>query len=310
MDRRAGAVIVAGAINVDVIVRVGRLPGPGETVHGPSYLQQSGGKGANQAVAASRVGALVTLLGVVGGDDFGRSALAGMVAEGVDTSHCVVLPGDRTGLALIVVDGDGENQIAVAVGANGRADAALIASGLAELSAPAGAIVLCTLEYDDEAVIAAVEWASAEGHRVVLNPAPARRLPEAVLAARPILTPNATEAMQLTGLADAEAAARQLAVLSGAPVVVTLGAQGALLWNDGRARRYPASRVRSVDTTGAGDALNGILAAELSAGRPLEEALPVAMLGAAISTTRPGAQDGLPTREAVLSALAGEPARE
>lgn len=300
----AGTVIVAGSINVDLIVSVSRLPTAGETVLGDRLVQQNGGKSANQAVAASRVGAHVIMLGAVGGDDLGRSALDGLAAEGVDVSACRRLEDERTGLALIVVDAHGENQIAVAPGANARLDGEMIRGEAARLRPPAGSVCLLGFEVGDDAILAAARWAEERGLRIILNPAPARPLMAELLATRPILTPNETEAGMLTGAGDAEAAARILADRSGAPVIVSLGADGALLWADGRARHLPATPVRPIDTTGAGDALNGILAAELARGAPLEEALHWAMVGAALKTTQAGAQAGLPTRDAIAAHIA------
>ncbi len=155
----------------------------------------------------------------------------------------------------------------------------------------------------DDAVVATASWAAAKGLRIVLNPAPARPVLEDLMAFGPILTPNETEAEMLTGERDPECAARALSARSGAPVIVTLGADGALLWGDGVAERLPALRVDPLDTTGAGDALNGILAAELAAGADLREALRWAIVGAALKTTVAGAQAGLPTREAIASLL-------
>lgn len=298
------AVVVAGSINVDLIVSVPALPSAGETVLGTRFIQQNGGKSANQAVAASRVGAAVTMLGAVGADDLGRTALSGLGAAGVDTSCCRVVEGEHTGLALIVVDDAGENQIAVASGANGRLDAAMIEAEVAALVPAAGAVCLLGFEVFDEPVMATARWAASRDARIIVNPAPARPLLDELLALHPILTPNETEAQMLSGEADAEAAARALSARSDAPVVITLGAEGALLYDGEAFERLPALPVEPVDTTGAGDALNGVLAAELSRGADLREALRWAMVGAALKTTRAGAQAGLPTREAIAEHVA------
>jgi ribokinase len=305
MTAAGGMVIVAGSINVDLIVGVARLPTAGETVLGDRFIQQNGGKSANQAVAASRVGATVVMLGAVGGDDLGRSALEGLASEGVDVSSCRRLAGAHTGLALIVVDAVGENQIAVAQGANMCLDAAMIRGQTAELRPPSGAVCLLGFEVPDEAVLAAARWAVRQGLRLIVNPAPARPLLDELLTLAPILTPNESEAELLTGTADPEAAAGILSAWTGAPVIVSLGAEGAVLSIGGQATRLPATKVRPVDTTGAGDALNGILAAELARGAPLEAALRWAMVGAALKTTRAGAQTGLPSRAAIAAHLAG-----
>ncbi len=298
------AVVVAGSINVDLIVGVPHLPAAGETVLGDRFVQQNGGKSANQAVAASKVGAAVTMLGAVGDDDLGRSALVGLAQAGVDVARCRVVAGEHTGLALIIVDATAENQIAVAPGANARLDAAMIAAEVLDLELAPTAVCLLGFEVRDEAVLAAARWASQKGLRIILNPAPARPLLAELIGLGPILTPNQTEAEMLSGEAEPEAAARVLAGRSGAPVIVTLGAEGALLWRDGQAERMPAHAVTPVDTTGAGDALNGILAAELAGGADLREALRWAMVGAGLKTTRAGAQAGLPDREAIARQLA------
>lgn len=302
-DQRAG-VIVAGSINVDLIVGVPTLPGPGETVLGSRFTQQNGGKSANQAVAAARVGAKVTMLGAVGDDDLGRSALAGLAAAGVDARRCRIIHDTHSGLALIVVDEGGENQIAVASGANARLDAHTIEALAASLEPAAGSVCLLGFEVPDAAVLSAARWAAEHGLRTVVNPAPARELSPALLALGPILTPNEAEAAMLSGHTTPEDAARALADRTGAAVIVTLGADGALLHVGGRSERLPAMAVEPVDTTGAGDALNGILAAELAGGAELREALRWAMVGASLKTTVAGAQAGLPTRQDIARHLA------
>jgi ribokinase len=298
-------VIVVGSLNIDLIVGVEHLPRAGETVRGDRFVRQGGGKGANQAVAAARAGAHVTLVGAVGDDDFGTAALDDLAAAGVDVSACRRVPGEHTGLALIVVDRAGENQIAVAPGANALLDAVMTAAALDRLRPPPGSVCVVGFEVEDAAVVTTARWARRRGVRMVLNPAPARTIPAAALATGPILTPNEVEAERLTGTWAPEAAARILGERSGSAVIVSLGAEGALLWQPGEVRRFPATPVVPVDTTGAGDALNGILAAELAAGVPLDEALRWAMGGAALSTLVPGAQAGLPRREAIAELLAG-----
>ena len=303
MTDTGASVVVAGSINVDLIVGVERLPAAGETVLGNRFVQQNGGKSANQAVAASRVGAAVTMLGAVGDDDLGRSALSGLRSAGVDVSRCRTIAGEHTGLALIIVDATAENQIAVAPGANARLDQRMIEAEVAHLEPRPGAVCLLGFEVPDEAVLAAARWAAGKGLRTIVNPAPARPLLDELYALGPILTPNASEARMLSGESDPRAAARVLSARSHGPVIVTLGADGALLWADGEAERLPALTVEPVDTTGAGDALNGILAAELAAGADLREALRWAIVGAALKTTKAGAQAGLPDREAIIERL-------
>jgi ribokinase len=279
------------------------LPTAGETVLGTRFIQQNGGKSANQAVAAARVGAAVTMLGAVGGDDLGASALGGLQAAGVDTSRCRVVADTHTGLALIVVDDEGENQIAVASGANARLDAGMIEAGTTGLQPPRGSVCLVGFEVPDSAVVAAARWAAARGLRIIVNPAPARPLPDGLVELEPILTPNETEAEMLSGEHTPDAAARALSARTGAPVIVTLGAEGALLHAGGASERLQTIRVEPVDTTGAGDALNGILAAELARGAGLREALRWALVGATLKTRVAGAQAGLPAREDIAAQL-------
>lgn len=288
-------VVVVGSVNVDFIVRVDRLPRAGSTVTGGTFELQQGGKGANQAVAAARAGAHVLLIGAIGPDDIGRSARASLVADGIDISGLSVVGDDPTGVALIVVDGAGENQIAVASGANARLDCAAVASALDGVEpAPRGACLL-GFEVPDDALIAAGRWAADRGLRIILNPAPARPIPAALLDLAPILTPNAGEATALSSVTDPRDAAHRLAVRTGSPVVVTLGRDGAVLVDGGRTQMLPGYVVPTVDATGAGDAFNGILAARLAAGASLDDALRWAMAGAALSTTALGAQTGMPT---------------
>ena len=280
-------VVVVGSINVDLVVVVEQLPAAGETVAGGRFAQHGGGKSANQAVAAARLGATVTLVGAVGADAMGDEAVEALEAEGIDVSG-VARVDAPTGVALIVVDAAGENQIAVASGAN----AALT---LPELDLRGEGVVLLGHEVSAEVVERAARAANAAGWPVVLNPAPARALPDAKLA---VLTPNASEAAQLTGEDEPEAAARALAEQTGAAVLITLGARGALLLEPGgEPQLLPAAKVKVVDTTGAGDTVNGALAAELAAGRSWPDAARFALAAAALSTTAPGARGGMPRRD-------------
>jgi ribokinase len=287
------SVLVAGSINVDIVVHAERLPGRGETVAGGRLERTGGGKGANQAIAAARAGAAVTLAGAVGDDDLGADALAELSAEAVDVGAVRRLAGVATGVALIVVDAAGDNQIAVASGANHEVTAADVRAG-ARVSA-GGAVgrlgcVLASFELLDEPVLAAARIAREAGCPLVVNPAPARPLEPALRELRPIVTPNRTEAAELTGEPDPEAAARTLAALTGAPVVVTLGEQGALVQDGAGAAHVPAPAVRAVDTTGAGDTFNGVLAAELARGSELRAAVAAAVVAASESVTRRGAR--------------------
>src|SRR5215217_6698652 len=265
------SVLVVGSINVDLTVHAERLPAPGETVAGGRLERTGGGKGANQAVAAARAGAAVVLAGAVGDDELGAEALAELRAECIDVSAVARLGGVATGVALIVVDRAGDNQIAVASGANHAVSAA-------HVRAAPGA---------DEALSSAA--ARAAGPGCVL--ASFELLDAPVLEElRPILTPNRREAAELTGASDREEAARALARLTSAPAVVTLGEEGALLLERGGTLHIPAPRVRAIDTTGAGDVFNGVLAAGLARGEELRAAVTAAVAAAAASVTRAGAR--------------------
>jgi ribokinase len=284
---RKPLVVVVGSVNVDMVVHAERLPGPGETVAGGRLERTGGGKGANQAVAAARAGAAVALIGAVGDDDLGTEALAALRAEHVDVSAVPRLADVATGVALIVVDRAGDNQIAVASGANHEVTAEHVrAAG----GAARPGCVLASFELRDEAVLAAARMAHDAGSRLVVNPAPARPLGQALTDLQPMLTPNRQEAAQLTGEHDPETAARALVDRTGAAVVVTLGERGALIADDDGTELIAAPSVRAVDTTGAGDVFNGVLAAELARGRELRAAVRVAVAAAAESVTRPGAR--------------------
>jgi ribokinase len=288
------AVVVVGSVNADLVVSVRRLPRPGETVTGGTFGRHGGGKGANQAVAAARLGARVTFVGAVGADDLGDEALGQLEAEGIDVSATARLDDVATGVAVIVVDERGENQIAVASGANAALTGAMVDSALRLEGA---GVVLLGHEVPEEAVIAGARAARAAGWTAILNPAPARPLPDGLDDV--LLTPNAEEASALTGEQDPEAAAQALRRTTHASVIVTLGANGALLLEGEAARRLPAPTVQVVDTTGAGDTVTGALAAELAAGRPLREAARFALSAAALSTRAAGARAGMPRRDEV-----------
>jgi ribokinase len=295
------SVVIVGSVNADLVVSVQSLPKAGETVTGGTFARHGGGKGANQAVAAARAGARVAMVGAVGADDLGDEALRELAAEGIDVAAVARLDSVPTGVAAIVVDEHGENLIAVASGANAELDAAIVEEAVARLiGRGSDGVVLLSHEVPEAAVAAGIRAGREAGWHVVLNPAPARRLPDDIEGV--VLTPNADEARVLGGERDAEAAGRALAARTGAPVLVTLGAAGALLL-DGDAERLPALAVEVVDTTGAGDAVNGALAAQLAAGRPLRDAARFALAAAALSTRTAGARAGMPRRDDVLAAL-------
>lgn len=286
--RQRPSVLVVGSINVDLVVHADRLPAAGETVAGGRLERSGGGKGANQAVAAARDGADVSLVGAVGDDDFGAEALAALRADGVGVTAVARLGGVATGVALIVVDRDGGNQIAVASGANHEVTAAHVRAAVAAAGRPG--CVLTGFELLDDPVVAAGRAAREAGCALVVNPAPARPLPPELCELRPLLTPNEHEAAELSGEPDPEAAARTLTARTGAPVVITLGARGALVADGASNELVRAPSVRAVDTTGAGDAFNGVLAAGLARGHELRAAVEAAVAAAARSVTRAGAR--------------------
>ena len=308
-----GRVVVVGSVNVDLVVAAPRLPGPGETVVGAGLHVFGGGKGANAAVAAARAGADVALVGAVGADDTGTTALAALVADGVDTAGVAVLTDQPTGVALIVVDAKGENQIAIGPGANGAVSVAHVEAALAVVL-PGAACVLVSTEIPLDAVAAAVRAALAGGVRCVLNPAPVIEGLADLVPLGAVLTPNESElaelgrALGLAGAAGAAEPAELLAALverSGAPAIVTLGGSGCLFATPGVApQAMPARQVDVVDTTGAGDTFNGVLAARLAAGDDLPSAVAVAGIAASLSVGAVGAREGMPDKAAIEGARA------
>jgi ribokinase len=274
------AVVVVGSVNVDLVVTVARLPVPGETVTGGEFAVHHGGKGGNQAVAAARAGASVRMVAALGDDANGASAREALEVEGIDTSGLQVAAAP-TGVALIVVERSGANQIAVASGANHLLD------HLPPLPEGPG-VVLISFEVPDPVISAAVAAARARSWPLVVNPAPARPLPTVLHGSGAILVPNEGEAGLLASGVDG------LAALTGGPVVITLGAEGARVIDGPRDYRVPAPPVDAVDTTGAGDTLTGVLAASIAAGIDLEAAVRRAVVAASLSVTVPGARGGMP----------------
>jgi ribokinase len=301
-------VLIVGSANVDFTIALPRLPRPGETVSEGTLLVARGGKGANQAVAARRLGAEVRLLACVGDDASGRDVRAALAAEGIGTDAVLTSAGAATGTALIVVDAQGRNQIAVAPGANRALTVADVEARDADLAW--AEVVICSLEVPLPVARRALELARGRGAITILNPAPFPDAGVDFLELVDYLTPNETEAARLTGrpVADAESAATVAAAIharGAARVVLTLGAAGALA--DGRDGRChaPAFAVTVVDTTGAGDAFNGALAVALAERRPLAAALRFANAAAALACTKRGAQPALPTRAEVERLEAG-----
>ncbi|MFB3818266.1 MAG: ribokinase [Candidatus Methylomirabilales bacterium] len=305
--------VVLGGINMDLVVRAPAIPRPGETLQGSGFARFGGGKGANQALAAARLGAAVALLGQVGADPFGEELLAGLQAEGVGTRGVRRLAGQPTGVACIVVAGSGENAIVVSPGANMAWDDA----GLGDVAAraSAGRLLAANLEVPAGVVSAAVGAARRAGATVILNPAPYRKGDEACFAGVDVLVPNQIEAAEFAGLDPAAVrdwaeVGRRLLALGPRAVVVTLGEEGALVVQAAGAVRLPGHRVPVVDTTAAGDAFVGGLAAALLRGEALLDAVRYANACGAVAVTRPGAQPSLPTAEAVERLLGGQPHRQ
>jgi len=298
-----GSVLVVGSINVDLVVSTPMLPTRGETVTGGRFAQHNGGKGANQAVAAARMGASVTFVGAVGNDTFGRAALDDLHDEGIDITRVAVLDSESTGIAVIVVDLHGQNQIAVASGANAQVTGAFVdralaapAAGAPPVAAAGPGAYLANLEMRDDAVVAGARYARERGMTLLVNPSPARALNSELIGLSPILIPNEIEAESLTGERDPTEAGRLLAGRTGAPVIVTLGQRGVVIVGREGVQPIPALFVEVVDTTGAGDAFAGALAAELATGTDLIDAARVAVRAASLSTTARGARTGMPTR--------------
>jgi len=289
-------ILVVGSSNTDMIIKLDRIPRPGETILGGAFVTAAGGKGANQAVGAARAGGQVTFIARVGQDMFGEQAVAGFVRDGINVKHVFRDKANPSGVALIFVAKDGENSIAVAGGANAKLSPADVRKAKAAF---AGASVLVMqLETPLETVQAAADLAAKAGVRVILNPAPARPLPDKLLKRISILTPNETEAELLTGCAGEEAAAK-LRARGVATVILTLGARGALIADANGTRMVPGFKVKAVDTTAAGDIFNGSLAVALAEGKSLEQAVRFANAAAAISVTRFGAQPSAPTRREI-----------
>ncbi len=296
------SIIVIGSSNTDLIVRAVNLPAAGETVLGGDLTTAPGGKGANQAVAAARLGAPVTFVARLGQDMFGQQAAAGLAAEGLDLTYLLRDEAAPSGVALIVVDAAGQNLIAVAPGANGRLTPADVAAAQPALAA--ARVMLLQLEIPLATVLAAARAGRAAGLIVILNPAPAQPLPPELYPLLDYLTPNEHEAAALTGQADPAAAAQVLLQWGVRAVVITLGAEGALVaTGPGAGERVPGFSVTAVDTTAAGDAFNGGLAVALAQGAALPTAVRYAHAVAALSVTRPGAQPSLPTAAEVAAFL-------
>ena len=295
----SGRVAIVGSINVDLTVRTRRRPAGGETVSGSDLVVSSGGKGANQAVAAARLGAEVAMLGAVGADPFGRDQRAALAAEGIDLTAVLELPDVATGTAVIVVDADGENSIVVSPGANGRVDPDMIArqgswfDGVAVLG-------MC-LEIPQDTVLAAARRGHQTGARVIVNLSPYADVPAELLTLTDLLLVNEHELAQLLGDVPAGWPERTAALADRGVerAIVTLGGAGSVVLDSAAepaVTRIPAVPVTPVDTTGCGDAYTGSVAAALARDLPLPDAAALASRISAVAATRPGAQSSYPSR--------------
>jgi ribokinase len=304
----AGRVVVVGSVNIDLVMRLPRLPLAGETVLGGALSRHDGGKGANQAVAAARAGVPTYFVGAVGEDD-GAGPVSALAAESVDVSQ-VLRVSQPTGHAVVLVsDSSGENQIAVAPGANGSLSAAHVAGALAALNLTPADVVVLSFEVPSEALRAAADAARASGARLVVNPAPALSGYADLVDGATIITPNEHELSALVlqaGLhtaADPVAAATALARFTDAAVLVTMGGQGARLTTADDSEHFPARQVEVIDTTGAGDTLTGVLAASLAGGGGRRASVERAVAAATLAVTQPGARAGMPTASAIEAFL-------
>lgn len=302
-----GKLVVLGSINADHILNLDAFPSPGETVTGSHYQVAFGGKGANQAVAAGRSGADIAFIACVGSDDTGARVRQQLVQDKVDVAPVSVIEGESTGVALIFVNGEGENVIAIHAGANAALTPALV-EAQHERIAQASALLM-QLESPVESVLAAARIAQQNQTRVILNPAPARKLSDELLALVDIITPNETEAEKLTGIAvknddDAAKAAAALHAKGIGTVIITLGSRGVWASVNGEGQRVPGFKVKAIDTIAAGDTFNGALLTALLEEKPLAEAIRFAHAAAAIAVTRPGAQPSVPWRKEIDDFLA------
>jgi ribokinase len=297
-----GKLVVLGSINADHILNIEQFPQPGETVIGKQYKVAFGGKGANQAVAAGRSGADIAFIACVGADDIGERVRQQLATDRIDTQPIEAIADSTTGVALIFVNAEGENVIGIDAGAN----AAVTPDYLARYQQKVidADALLMQLESPLETVIAAASLAKQHQTQVILNPAPARELPDELLAMIDMITPNETEAQRLTGIAvnnddDAARAAQALHDKGIATVIITLGSRGVWLSENGKGKLVPGFKVKAVDTIAAGDTFNGALVTALLEGKVMADAVRFAHAAAAIAVTRPGAQPSVPWREEI-----------
>ena len=295
-------ITVVGSANVDLIFRTAQLPRPGETLGARSLQQCMGGKGANQAVVAARLGALTTFVARVGNDGFGKEAIEAYRADNIDTSFVLRSDNEPTGTAAILVDDDAENCIIVVPGANGDVSAADVRCATKVITQSDA--VLCQLETPVAAAVEAFRIARSAGVKTILTPAPAKRITDELLQLCDLCVPNKIEITAITGVsisnqADAVTAATELRQRGVKQIALTLGGDGVLICDDTGCTHIAATKVDAVDTTGAGDAFTAALAVSLAEGESLADAARTAAIVAAISVTRPGTQTSFPTKQQV-----------
>jgi len=291
-------IVVVGSSNTDMVIKLERLPGSGETIIGGDFIMAAGGKGANQAVAAARLGGEVTFVARVGADMFGKQAIRNFKKEGINTDFIVKDRKNPSGIALIFVDRKGENSIAVASGANGKLSEQDVAAAKQKIES--AQVMLLQLETPLETVRYAAHLALEAGAKVILNPAPAIKLDEGLLRMITVLTPNESETELLTGVKvedekSAKQAAEVLRTKGIANVVITRGSKGSFLVTEDQSLLVPTKKVEALDTTAAGDAFNGALAYALAKNEPIEDAVRFANLVGAFSATKMGAQPSMPS---------------
>jgi ribokinase len=296
-------ILVIGSSNTDMVIKTNKLPAPGETILGGTFLLNPGGKGANQAVSASRLGGKITFVTKRGNDLFGNQTIGILMREGIDTQYVVKDPELPSGVALIVVDSIGENIIVVAPGSNGNLQQEDIPSKL--FTSDKFEILLLQLEIPVKTVEYAAEKASENRIKVILNPAPAQKLSDDLLKNTWLITPNESETEILTGLSvndstTAEIAASSLLNRGVRNVIITMGAAGAYVKSENYTGMVPGVTVKAIDTTAAGDVFNGALAVALAEGKDLKDAALFANRAASISVTRLGAQASAPYRNEIV----------
>jgi ribokinase len=301
---KSNKILVAGSSNTDMVIKTRHLPVPGETILGGRFLMNAGGKGANQAVAAARLGGIVTFVGKIGDDIFGKQAVQQLKDEGINVDFVSVDPENPSGVALITVDGKGENSIVVASGSNGTLSPDDFDKALIELNE--SEFVLMQLEIPIPTVEYIARIATQNQKKVVLNPAPAAELSVELLQNLYLITPNETEAELLTGIKvtdeqSALKAATWLHERGVEVVIITMGAAGAFLLYNGISEIISAPKVEAIDTTAAGDTFNGALVVALSEGKTFQESIAFANQAASISVTRIGAQSSVPYRNEITN---------